>query len=368
MANIMDYLDWRGDLLLSQVPFNEVDNLILSQMSYVDFEKIVPSLNSVETITIKEASEIYFSMYTKEEIDALLTLTKMSAYLLKKMAQCDRFANLKLSNYINIIDSQTQKQFSAITVYLDEDTDFIAYRGTDNTIVGWKENFNMTFMSPVPAQIEAVSYLNAIGQKTQKKLIIGGHSKGGNLAVYAAVKCCSNIKDRILEVFNNDGPGFHHDVISCAEYKDMIKRVKTIIPQSSIVGMMLEHEEEYVIVKSSKSVLLQHDPMSWEVLGNQFVYERFVTKESRILDGTLKALLDKMDESQRGQFVDAMFMIFDATNVETIADLTQDRWRKITEIIKVISSMDQENKKILKETIKLFFNEGNRIYKESKLK
>lgn len=187
MANLMDYIDWRGDLTMEVSPFNEVDNLVLSHMTYVNFENIVPSLYEGGSISIRSASELFFQMYVEEVIEAQLTLTKMSAYLLRKMAQSHRFAQMKLTNYINIIDPLEMKQFSAITIELGDGTIYVAYRGTDNTIVGWKENFNMTFMSPVPAQMEAAIYLRETAGKTSGKLRVGGHSKGGNLAVYAAV-------------------------------------------------------------------------------------------------------------------------------------------------------------------------------------
>ncbi|WP_245547016.1 DUF2974 domain-containing protein [Evansella cellulosilytica] len=363
---MLDYIDWRGDLTFDQAPFNDVDNLILSQLSYVNFEKIVPDLHCSKSITIKCAADLFDKLNREEGTNTLSPLIKESIKLFKRIAKSERFSNLTLSKYVNIIDYNEHKQFSAINISINKDTIFVAFRGTDNTIVGWKENFNMTFMSPVPAQIEAINYLETAVGSTNKQLILGGHSKGGNLAVYAAIKCNDSTKTRIISVYNNDGPGFHRDVIECKEYKEMLGKVKTIIPQSSIVGMMLEHEEEFVIVKSSRKVMMQHDPMSWEVLGSNFICVKSVTKESRIVDGTLKSLLNKMDESQRSQFVDALFIIFDTTNVKTIDDLTQDKWRKIVEIIKIVSSMEPENRKILTETIKLFFYEGNRVYKELK--
>ncbi|MDG5788580.1 DUF2974 domain-containing protein [Evansella sp. AB-P1] len=366
MANIMDYIDWRGDLSMLQSPFNEVDNLILSHLSYVNFHDIVPPLDSKDSITIKDAAQLFYSKYDEEEIMAQLSLTKMSAMLLKRVGECERFAHLRLSKYVNIIDNVQQKQFSAITILLDDDTVYVAFRGTDNTIVGWKENFNMTFMSPVPAQLEAVAYLEAAFEGTENRIRVGGHSKGGNLAVYAAIKCNSSIKNRIIEVFNNDGPGFHHDIIDSIDYKKMLDRIKTIVPQSSIVGMMLEHEEEYIIVKSSEKTLLQHDPLAWEVLGNEFVCVTHITKESRLLDATLKDWLDKMTEAERSQFVDALFLIFETMNVEKLEDLTQEKWKRMIEIIKAVNNMEPENKKVLTKTIKLLFNEGIRVYKEAK--
>jgi len=364
MANMMDYLDWRGDLTLAQSPFNEVDNLVLSQLAYVNFDYIVPPATSAESLPLREASESYFSKYREEDLSMAGYLIRVSAMLLKKMASCRRFADAKLSRFANVIDLDQTKQFAAMHVLLEDGTVYIAYRGTDNTIVGWKENFNMSFTTPVPAQYEAVRYLEDTAGETGAPLRIGGHSKGGNLAVYAAVKCSPGIQSRILEVYNNDGPGFDASMTDSPEYRAMLPRVRTIVPQSSIVGMLLEHEEEYTVVQSNQKRFMQHDAMSWEVLGPRFIHVDNVTKESRLLNVALKSWLDGMDRTQREQFVDAMFYIFEATNVKHFRDLSQSKWRKVSEIIKALNQ-SPENKEVLTKTLRLLFREGTRVFLES---
>ncbi|NTV88771.1 MAG: DUF2974 domain-containing protein [Clostridiales bacterium] len=399
MANIMDYLDWRGDLAFEHSPFNEVDNLILAQMSYVDFGGIVPSIGSNDSISIKAASEVFFAHHTDEEIMAAVSLTKKSAFLLRKMSQTERFSKLKLSRYVNNIDVEQEKQFSAITIELDDGTLYLAYRGTDETIVGWKEDFNMSFISPVPAQLEAVDYLNSLenfqpvpgnsgsnlnnedngAQKTGdslceadnklhktgecRRLRIGGHSKGGNLSVYAAMNCNAELKNRIIEVYNNDGPGFSKEITESDGYREVMDRIRTIVPQSSVVGMLLEHEEEYLVIKSDGVGLMQHDAMSWEVLGSRFVYVEGLSRQSRFLDASMKALIGKLDREQREQFVEALFNIFEESNVRTLADLSNEALKKAGEIIKVIGNMAPENKEILSKTIKMLFDEGGNVLK-----
>lgn len=359
----MDYLDWRGDLSFVQSEFNEVDNLILAQFSYVNFDDIVPDLDSDESVSVKEAYELFSQKYSDKEINQTGAVVKTSIELLKKMVLCRRFAEARLSRYVNRIDYKEEKQFSAINIDLEDGTVYVAYRGTDDTIVGWKEDFNMSFMTIVPSQIEAVLYLEETAVKHNKKIRIGGHSKGGNLAVYAAVKCSSDVKENIIEVYNNDGPGFEKQMILSHEYQNMKSKIKTIVPQSSIVGMLLEHEEDYIIVKSLQKHMMQHFAMSWEVMGKHFVYVDCVTEESRMIDKILKTWVDKMTVEEREQFVDSLFYIFDQTDVKNIGDLVHNKWKKVTEIRKVIRSMPPENKDAIYKTIKLLLQEGSRVYK-----
>ncbi|AST89894.1 DUF2974 domain-containing protein [Sutcliffiella cohnii] len=368
MGNMLDYLDWRGDLSFAQSPFNEVDNLILSQLAYVNFEGIVPPRGNDESISIKDAAEFYFKMYEEETIMNFGFLIRISVPLLKKLGESNRFGNARLSQYVNIIDLDEQKQFSAIHITLSDETIFVAFRGTDNTIVGWKENFNMSFMMPVPAQLEAVRYLNETVRGYDTKLRIGGHSKGGNLAIFASVMCQSQIKANILEVYNNDGPGFNREMTESKEYKEVLSRMKTIVPESSVVGMLLEHEEDYYVVKSSKTGFMQHDAMTWEVLGKGFVHVGHVTQESKLLDVTLKAWVNRMDKEQREQFVDAIAYVFHAANIESLDDLSRSKWKKASEMLIVINHMAPEHKEVLTKTLKLLFDEGRRVYKEAKSK
>ncbi|MCI3923776.1 DUF2974 domain-containing protein [Paenibacillus sp. TRM 82003] len=366
MANMMDYLDWRGDLPMTHSLFNEVDHLIFAQLAYVDFEEIVPPSESDETITIREASERYFSKHEEAEVLRRGPLIRNSASLLKRLAECARFAQAKLGKYVNVVSDNEQKQFSAIHAELDDGTVYVAYRGTDLSIVGWKENFNMSFTTPVPAQLEAVRYLEQTAQGAGTPLRLGGHSKGGNLAVYAAVRCDPSIQSRIIEVYNNDGPGFDAEMTRSEAYRSMLPRIRTIVPQSSVVGMLLEHVGDYTVVKSSQTGFAQHAAMSWEVLGKQFVRVGHVAKESQLLAATLKAWLYTTEPTQREQFVDAMFYVFGAANIRSFTDLSQNKWKKTSEMIKALNHMSPENKDVLNKTFRLLFSEGRRVFLEAR--
>ena len=240
MSNLMDYLDWRGDLTFREAPFNEVDNLILAQLVYVEFAGIVPAPGEEGTITVKEACELFFAAHDRKEIMERVSMTKTAAFVLEKMAQTERFCNAQLFGYINDISKEEQSQFSVVCVRLDDKSIYVSFSGTDNTIVGWRENFNMGYLSETPGQLKAVDYLNHMVKEDWEKIRVGGHSKGGNLSVYASVKCDRNIQKRIVKVYSNDGPGFSEEMIQSKEYQRMLPKIKTILPESSIVGMLLD--------------------------------------------------------------------------------------------------------------------------------
>ena len=218
MSNIFDYIDWRGDLSFNQSSFNEIDNLILSRVSYFPFDGLI---SENETITIKEA----YSRFQKLDLSHIHMLQKEDIDLFPAIAYSKRFGELYIKNYISKRDIEAEKQFSAITFLLPDGTIYVAYRGTDNTLIGWKEDFNMSFMESIPSQEEAKKYLNNVASENSDKLRIGGHSKGGNLAVYAAAFCNDEIKPRIMEVYNNDGPGFFDSIISTAEYQSISGKI-----------------------------------------------------------------------------------------------------------------------------------------------
>lgn len=356
MANIFDYLVWRGDVPFSADPFNEVDNLVLSWLSYVNFEDSMPCGILNEEITIQEAGDIFFKKNDLEASLKKVSLTKTSALLLHKIKDCRRFNQIRLSNYVNHINEELQKQFSAMTFRIDENTLYIAFRGTDDTIVGWREDFNMSFLPSVPSQEEAVMYLKQAVSDKKENLILGGHSKGGNLAVYSAIHSDLNINKRILQIYNNDGPGFLSNVLDTMEYKEMLPKIKTIVPESSIIGMLLGHEEEYEIVKSDQKGIMQHDASSWQVIRNEFVYLDSLSNSSKFLNHSFKEWVFGLNEEQRRTFVDALFQMLEAAGAKTTGELYSSGWKSVSEALKVFGGMDTEMKQKLLQVTKSLFD------------
>lgn len=365
MANMMDYLDWRGDLSFAASGFNEVDNLILAQLVYVDFEGIVPGMDRDEKISLRDASEIFWKSHSEEEILSRVSMTKSAAFLMRRMAETERFGDIMLSKYVNDISDAEQSQFSVVCVTLPDDSLYVAFSGTDNTIVGWRENFNMGFLSETPGQLKAVNYLNHIEKPKKSGIRVGGHSKGGNLSVYAAVKCRSSVKKKIIGVYSNDGPGFNREMVESAEYQEMLPRIKTILPESSIVGMLLEHEEDYEVVKSSNSGIQQHDAMSWEVLGANFIHVDAVAQQSVLLDETMKNWLRQLDIEQREQIVNTVFSMLEEAKIRTVDDFYHSKWKAVQELMKAKSELPPENQKLFARALKLLWKTGNDAVKKN---
>lgn len=365
MANMVDYLEWRGDLSFRTSGFNEVDNLLLAQLSYVDFEGLVAGEDSDAEITLKEASERFWSVHQEEEILARVSMTKHAPFLMRRMAQTKRFRNIRLSRYVNDISDAEQSQFSVLCAALPDASIYVSFSGTDNTIVGWRENFNMGYLARTPGQQKAAAYLNHVADTTTKKLRIGGHSKGGNLSVYAAVMCRKSIQERIIAVYSNDGPGFWHEMLESEAYQRMRPKIKTILPESSIVGMLLEHEDDYEVVKSSGSGVQQHDAMSWEVLGTSFVYVEQLARRSVLWDETMKAWLQGLDDIEREEIVAAAFQVLEEAGIHTIDEFYKSKWKVLQDLLKAKSRLSEETNQAFSKALKLLWSEGNKTVKKT---
>lgn len=349
MPNIIDYLDWRGDLSLEAFPLNEVDSVLLSRLSYIPFDEVVPQ-SFLKSTDLKSASEALLN-----NSDVIKNICRVSdLLLLKKMSQSMRFSNISLCGYINQWDKATEKQFSSVAIKILPNTYFISYRGTDNTLVGWKEDFNMSFICPVPSQKAAVSYIEAARRCLKGDMIIGGHSKGGNLAVYASAFCSADVQEHIKAVYNFDGPGFDSEILEREDYKKICNRVMTFIPQSSVVGMLLEHEEKYTVIKSiEKNGLMQHNIYSWEVLRDHFEHLDSVTDSSKFIDHTLKDWIKKMTPKQRELFVDTVYALIVQTGAHTLKELSNNKMESAKTILSSFKDLEAEDREIILKSMGL---------------
>lgn len=345
MPNINDYIKWRGDIELKVSEFNEIDSLILSRFSYLPFEGL---MKKEEKLTIEELSD----RFEKSDKNKLEILWPDDSELLPLLGKSKRFGKMIATDFINKFDSEQEKQFSVITVLLPDDTIFISYRGTDNTIIGWKEDFNMSFKSHIASQLDSVKYINDIAKKYQKQIRIGGHSKGGNLAVYATVFANDDVKSRIINVYNNDGPGFADDITNTKEYKEMIGKVHTYIPQSSVIGRLLNHEEKYTVVKSVQKGIMQHDLYSWQVQGTKVISLKEVTNGSEFVDKTIKQWLDNVEPKQREIVIDTIFDILSTTEAESIVQIREKWFKNVGIMLKNYKNLDEDSKKMISEIVK----------------
>lgn len=373
--NMLDYLVWRGDLTFAQSELNEVDNLILCYLVYVNLDGIAPGIGE-GTMTVRELSQRFFEQYTDEDLEKDKSFIRFAPKVLKAMAKTERFGGLLVQNYVNKIDLEKTLQFAALEILIGDGTTFIAYRGTDDTIIGWKEDFYLS-KGEVPAEKEAVAYLNAVGvagiraaapesgemvyavraaeraaETEAAKIRIGGHSKGGNLAVYAAACCEETIQDRILEIYNNDGPGFTKEFFEKPGLKRVRGRIRRYIPESSIIGMLLEHVAEPTVIQSTQKGVMQHDGLSWEAAGPSFVHCERISNFAAGMNKSINNWLAQIEGEQREQIIDDLFAALDATQAVTLTELQDGGMKNIRTIVKAVEEMDSDSKGALQNLLK----------------
>ena len=339
MADVMEYIKWRGDLSFTQDPLNSVDALIFSALSYIAYGGDVEAVPE-EPMLLRDAAYSYFSM----EDHGSRIRVKNDLELLQLAAESVRFGFCRLYQYRDVFIPEQETQFAAVTFLLDDGSAFLAFRGTDYSLVGWKEDFNMSFQQTVPAQRLAQQYVREVASAYGGPLRLGGHSKGGNLAVFAAARSSPMVRSRILEVYNHDGPGFTEYMMGDPGYLEMVPRIHTFVPQSSVIGMLLEHEEPYKVIRSRTVSLLQHDPYSWEVMGKCFVEMEEVTENSRFVDATIKTWFAEMTNQERNQLVDAMFALLGTGGVDNALEIFHPR--NIRNYLKTLSA-DESMRRIL---------------------
>ncbi len=364
MNNIMDYLDWRGDLSFDQDLLNEVDSLILSTLAYIEYDGIVKFQEQDEGVLL---SEIAGKAY--DAIDFTAPRCKDPFFehipdLLLKAASTRRFGSLTLSYYINRINYDNSEQFSAMVFSLHKKLHYIAFRGTDDNLIGWKEDFMMSFLDEVQAQRDAVEYTRYLLTMLKGDIYLGGHSKGGNLAVYVAATC-EEAKDRLIAVFNNDGPGFQEKFLESEGYHSVVSKIHTILPKSSVVGMLMEHLEDYVVVNSNQKGIMQHNALSWEVLGNHFVYKPGVNKSSIFLNQALRQWLNEVSMEERAEFVTELFDIIDASGLGTVSSISSEKRIAVNAMLKAYSNMSPETKSFMKKLIYKFIEEAQKVLLQS---
>ncbi len=347
MGNMMDYIKWRGDLSFAHSPFNLVDNLLLAYFAYVNLDGIA-RLKSGEGMTLKEASDAFFEIHSEEELQADRSFIRLAPYLMREMAESVRFGGSIVRNYINQIVTDEEMQFSAVELVLDDGSTYISYRGTDATIVGWKEDFNIS-NGVVPAQEEALSYLNRVGRTNTGVLRVGGHSKGGNLAVYAALNCDAEVQERVRAVYDNDGPGFAEGFLGEGADGEIHSRIVRIVPEFSVIGMLLHHPADPLIVKSSQKGLLQHDAFSWGIIGPDFDYAEDFDPRATEFNGILARWISDMDDEKRRRFVDDLFSVFQVTGGETFSDVGEGGLRNVGLMIRQIEKVSPDSRAIIEE-------------------
>lgn len=329
MADLFDYLHWRGDLSMRCLPFTPVDALILSWFVSMPHREPVPG-------TVGEAASA-LRLRMKEE----------RARFVMAIEESVRFRNMPVLRFEQKFSEAEEMQFASMTVLTGDGRAFVAYRGTDATLTGWKEDFNMAFSDEVPAQREALRYLNEEAERISLPLRVGGHSKGGNLAMYAAAKCSSRAQQRIEAVYNFDGPGGSPELMQSDGFRRIEPRLETYLPESSVVGILLEKAEDYRVIRSDNTGPMQHNPTSWQVTPAGFEPGDGLDKTSVFAEGTVRRWLESLSRPERRVFIDALYEIVTASGAHTVEDVAKT-WRDSgPEMLEAFREMDLRTKAVL---------------------
>ena len=348
MGNIMDYINWRGDLSFEQSKFNEVDNLILACFSYVNLDGI-PAVAEQKGIELKNLAEEFMKFHTMEELEADKSFIRLAPFMMLEMAETNRFGNSVIRNYVNEIVTEAEQQFAAVEIVLEDGTSYVSFRGTDDTIIGWKEDFNLS-TGVVPAQERAVEYVRRVSENTTGMLRVGGHSKGGNLAIYGAVMC-KEAHEKILEVYSNDGPGFSKEFQELPETEEMMDKIIRIIPEYSIIGTLLEHEKDPVIVASSSKGLLQHDGFSWEVQGPALVRRDSLSRTALRFIEILHKWIDGMEMEQKKVLIEDLFATLQASGYENLSEVQSGGLKSLAAMVKRVEKFAPESRGMMQELL-----------------
>ena len=298
---------------------------------------------------LKKLTKEFMKLHTMKELEADKSFIRLAPFMMMEMAKSVRFGKCVVRNYVNDIVTEAEQQFAAMEIVLEDGTSYVSFRGTDDTIIGWKEDFNLS-TGVVPAQKRAIEYLQKISEHTDGMLRVGGHSKGGNLAIYGSVMCKS-AHEKILEIYSNDGPGFSREFQELPETKEMMPKIIRIIPEYSIIGTLLEHEKEPVIVASSSKGLLQHDGFSWEVQGPALVRRDSLNKTALRFIEILHKWIDGMDMEQKRLLIEDLFATLQASGYENLSEVQSGGLKSLAAMVKRVEKFAPESRGMMQELL-----------------
>lgn len=367
MADIIDYALLNAHKDFDTLPYSKIDSLVFAELAYLSYDDIVPDVkNRGKGLLLSEIAE-------NENYEAIFPLERTAERnkkLLNAVAYSKRYGKIRVNYYEDIFDIEKDTQFCAITFILPNGDACISFRGTDSTITGWKENFNMLFTAPVPAQSLSVPYVDAVAKKIKGNIILTGHSKGGNLAIYAGTKCSTFAKSKIVEIQSFDSPGFTKEFIESPEHTEAEKIIVKFIPEESLVGVLLNNRENYRIIKSDGSGISQHDPFLWQIdiTNNDFVDGEKLYMSSQFFDTTFNDWVDSSTPEQKEQFVDALFQMINNANIEnatSFVDWSENLKSNSSVIYEQLKEMDPETRNLVLEGFKNIFSTINKNVKST---
>ena len=353
MKTISNYLKEYGKYTFMDKGFNEVDNVILSILSYVDFYGIVPSTNN-GSITLKEASKEFYKKYSKKDIKTNIISVRDASKILAEIASTKRFKDLELLNYEYYIADGAQ--FGALCIKLPNKNLYISFEGTDAYVSGWEEDFMLSYKFPTKAQELAIEYLNNVVRMFGPRVYVGGQSKGGHLALIAAMYWKKYVYYKIKAVYSNDGPGVRMKEYESDRYNRVLNKYYHIVPEDSFFGRLFTNDNNYIIVKSAKSGMFQHNAVNWCVEGDHLKRSSF-SKFSNRFKRAMDTWLSHIEDTKKEEFSKLLFSIFKEAGVDDLCEVKKSMLPNIAKLIKQTKNMTKEEKDFITATLKDLYNE-----------
>ncbi len=348
MADITDYVAWRGDLSFEQSPWNDVDALIFASLSYLSFQ----GTENARGVTLAQAKERELLLPMEHP------LFGVRKAMFEAMADSVRFRDCRMHHFIAVTNAEKRMQFSAVCCDLPDGTLCVAFRGTDATLVGWREDMDMSLLEPVPAQEAAVYYLQRAMELDGRSVRVVGHSKGGNLAAYACAKAEPALQERLMGIWSFDGPGMAPDVFESEGYRRIRPGIHSLVPQTSIVGMMMCYHEPYTVVHAMAEGMQQHNPHTWQVRGPGFEVLEEIDDNARIISETLHEFLQQSDKEQRAAFLDAAFRMIESTGATSLGEIREDKLKSLWNAFTSGKELKPETRKQFNKVVGLFVSLG----------
>ncbi|UUX34648.1 Mbeg1-like protein [Fundicoccus culcitae] len=365
MTTLFNYLLRNKEKSFDDMYFNEVDLLLINELSYFPLDHYVTnSFDVAQAFTLSKLAQVLGPSLPRLHQYQSLILTRDRIELFNIMANSIRYSNIKLYAFYNQISIDIELQFSALCFDIPNQYTLVAFRGTDDSIIGWKEDAYMAFQQVIPAQQMAADYLNAMPIKNDKPILLSGHSKGGNLAVYAASQANIELQNQIQVIFSFDGPGFQPQINNTQQMQAICRKLIHIIPEDSIVGMMLEHNVPALVIKSRNSAFVQHDPINWIIVDNHFEVIDSVSDFSRLVDLTIKEWTNQLNEEDMKRFIDIIFDLIDQTQIQRLEEINQNKVSFFRSFFTYMNALDVESRQFIDEIVMQLVQIFRNLFKE----
>lgn len=353
--SIIEYVLFNANKSFDELPFNNVDALIFAQLSYLDYTGIVEDTRS-------ESKGVYLHEISEHEkfsdIFVLPRTAENNTKLFNAVAYSRRYGKVRARFYEDIFENDSDTQFCGMTFVLPGNLNVISFRGTDSTILGWKENCNMLYKYPVSSQEISVAYVDKVIPKLRGKVIVTGHSKGGNLAIYSSVYCKKENKKKITKIVSFDSPGFTEEFVNDPAYLSTLPKISKFVPEESMVGMLLTDKSTYQVVKSDGIGFYQHDPFMWKIDGISFVPSTRIVMRAKIIDTTFNDWVFGFEPQQREQFLEAMFLLIkrtNETNAPTFRQWMENLLLNLPLALNAIKGISADDRALILKVTKQFF-------------